>query len=160
MDHYDREPVAWLIQCLDAVQKPTAENCQSPIEIGLLRGLIALRLGDRRIKFADWPGGELLTEWEAVIHTQYSVGSYRLDFAVEVRKDGCKSAWLGIECDGHDFHDRTKEQAARDKGRDRELAIRGFRMMRFTGSEIFRNNMACALEVYEAVVALANEVFQ
>ncbi len=48
-----------------------------------------------------------------------------------------------IECDGHDFHERTKEQAQRDKKRDRELQAAGYKVFRFTGSEIWRSRGEC-----------------
>jgi len=52
-----------------------------------------------------------------------------------------------VECDGHEFHERTKEQATRDKARDRNLQALGFQVFRFTGSEIFAQACKCALEV-------------
>ena len=45
---------------------------------------------------------------------------------------------LVAEVDGHDFHERTKEQAQRDKSRDRDLQAAGFTVFRFTGREVFR----------------------
>lgn len=54
---------------------------------------------------------------------------------------------LAVECDGHDFHERTKEQAARDRARDRRLQEAGYTVMRFTGSEIYRDPVKCVLEV-------------
>lgn len=54
---------------------------------------------------------------------------------------------LVVECDGHDFHERTKEQAAHDKERDREMQIAGYRVMRFTGSEIHRDVEKCVAAV-------------
>lgn len=50
---------------------------------------------------------------------------------------------LAVECDGHDFHERTKEQARRDKGRDRKLVAAGVQVVRFTGSEIFADPLRC-----------------
>lgn len=52
-----------------------------------------------------------------------------------------------IECDGHDFHERTKGQAARDRSRDRVAQHQGLPIFRFTGSEIWNDPMACADEV-------------
>jgi very-short-patch-repair endonuclease len=52
-----------------------------------------------------------------------------------------------VECDGHDFHERTKEQAQRDKSRDRYLQANGWRVLRFTGSEIHRTPEKCADEI-------------
>jgi very-short-patch-repair endonuclease len=49
-----------------------------------------------------------------------------------------------IECDGHDFHERTKEQAARDRKRDRAVQSAGHIMLRYTGSEIYRDPLGCA----------------
>lgn len=54
-----------------------------------------------------------------------------------------------IECDGHDFHEKTKQQASRDKKRDRDLTTLGYAIYRFTGSEIFKNPSRCFDEVYE-----------
>ena len=51
---------------------------------------------------------------------------------------------LAVECDGHDFHERTKEQAARDRSRDRELQDAGVTIYRFTGSEIHNDPIGCA----------------
>ena len=54
---------------------------------------------------------------------------------------------LIIECDGHDFHEKTKQQATRDKRRDRILQSLGYKVFRFTGSEIYNDAMGCAFEV-------------
>lgn len=54
-----------------------------------------------------------------------------------------------IECDGHDFHERTKQQAARDRRRDREVQQTGRPILRFTGSEIYADPVGCAGEVFD-----------
>lgn len=46
---------------------------------------------------------------------------------------------VAVELDGHDFHERTKEQAERDKRRDRSLLSMGWTTIRFTGSEVVRS---------------------
>jgi very-short-patch-repair endonuclease len=53
--------------------------------------------------------------------------------------------------DGHDFHERTKEQAARDRQRERSITKRGYTIIRFTGSEVFYNPRKCVEEVIEIV---------
>lgn len=75
-------------------------------------------------------------------------GDYRLDFAFE-----CDGKRVAVECDGHEFHERTKEQAARDKARDRSLVAAGWQVLRFTGSEIWADPGKCASEV-GAVIGL------
>ena len=54
---------------------------------------------------------------------------------------------LVVECDGHDFHERTKEQAAHDRARDRSMQEAGYTVFRFTGAEIYRDPIACARQV-------------
>ncbi len=52
-----------------------------------------------------------------------------------------------VELDGHDFHERTPEQARSDKSRDRELQRLGWRVMRFTGREVLDDPEQCLHEV-------------
>ena len=88
----------------------------------------------------------------ALIFTQQPVLSYRLDL-VMLAKIGRsrKIRRVAVECDGHDFHEKTKEQAARDKKRDREVVGLGLRLLRFTGSEIYKNPFHCASEVVQQI---------
>jgi very-short-patch-repair endonuclease len=59
---------------------------------------------------------------------------------------------LVIECDGHDYHERTKEQAAKDRSRDRAVQMKGYdQVFRYTGSELWCDPLGCAQEVYEWV---------
>ena len=78
------------------------------------------------------------------------VGSYRVDFLLETTY-----GVVAIECDGHDWHDRTKQQAAYDRSRDRELLISGVPTIRFTGSEIHHSIDRCVSDVY--AVARSND---
>lgn len=56
---------------------------------------------------------------------------------------------LIVECDGHDYHERTKKQAARDRRRDRVAALDGYDSFRFTGSELWSDPFGCADHVLE-----------
>jgi hypothetical protein len=56
---------------------------------------------------------------------------------------------LVIECDGHDFHEKTREQATKDKSRDRDLLNLGYPVMRFTGSEIVSAPLKSAAQVMD-----------
>jgi len=83
---------------------------------------------------------------------QARVGKYRVDFLLGTKRENADDALVAIECDGHDFHEKTKEQAARDKSRDRDLARMGITVMRFTGAEIWKDASACAGEVVKHMV--------
>jgi very-short-patch-repair endonuclease len=77
---------------------------------------------------------------------QQKIGPYRVDFAFP----DCR---VVVECDGHDYHEKTKEQARRDKRRDRYLTGEGWRVYRFTGSEIFQNADRCVAEIVSVLPA-------
>lgn len=93
------------------------------------------------------------------IEPQAQIGDYRVDFLVTARArwgaDSYADVRVVVECDGHQFHERTKEQARSDRRRDRELQKLGFLIYRYTGSEIWRDVYACAHEVITAAQAAA-----
>ena len=122
--------IAWEVLSGDALM-PYDTRLDSPIERAFYRCYCYLALG-----FAP--------EERLPIIPQVSIGRYRVDFVVT---DTAGKHLVVIECDGHDFHERNKEQAARDKSRDRELLSAGYPVMRFTGSEIFKDPAGCAEQV-------------
>lgn len=93
-----------------------------------------------------------MTAFVLYVERQVRVLDWPVDFlvsAVDSRPgEANKVRTAVIECDGHEFHERTKEQATRDRSRDRRLQDDGHRVFRFTGSEIYRNPLDCAREVY------------
>lgn len=68
----------------------------------------------------------------------------RLDLAVVVPS---RSVAVAVECDGHAYHDRTAEQAAADRSRDRALQVLGWNVARFTGTDINREAKTVAVAV-------------
>lgn len=79
---------------------------------------------------------------------QIIVGPYRVDFAVPNKK-------VLIELDGHDFH-KTREQRTYDAKRDRYLLTHGWKVLRFTGTEINKDVMACVDEAKKIISTLAS----
>lgn len=65
---------------------------------------------------------------------------------------------LVVELDGHDFHERTKEQAARDRSRDRALLLAGYEVARYTGSEVFADADRCLDEALRIATRPSTEV--
>ena len=133
--------------------------CESPIEQRLL---IALR-DDDCPPFGQPVIGITLEsilagahhfphENQWVVLPQAQIGRYRVDFLILVKDDeNPHRAILAVECDGHDFHERTKEQAQRDKSRDRYLLSMKIPTMRFTGSEIYQDAEKCASQISQFV---------
>lgn len=90
---------------------------------------------------------------------------YRLDFALVLNDwtlglvSGTASriinsdSWalrIGVELDGHDFHERTPEQVTRRNQRDRDLQCAGWKMFHFSGNELRQRPSACVDEVIRA----------
>ncbi|MDW7673939.1 MAG: DUF559 domain-containing protein [Bacillota bacterium] len=68
---------------------------------------------------------------------QYPIRGYRLDFAIF--KNGIK---LDVECDGKDFHS-SPAQKKHDRKRTQVLNRAGWNVIRFSGSQIYRNVHKC-----------------
>ena len=98
-----------------------------------------------------------------VLEPQVQLEGWRVDFIAYAWTNGSvfqrvtgkqegKPRWrkLIIECDGHEYHERTKEQAAKDRSRDRSYLQHGCEgVFRFTGSEIWRDPWDCADQVFK-----------
>ena len=130
-----------------------AQRCESPIESLLLAHMCFASYG-----YSNWRIPARLTskfdgtdaesrEGMIVIVPQAQIAGCRVDFAVYAGNLVGQWASVAIECDGHEFHEKTKEQAARDKSRDRALASYGVTTLRFTGSEIYRDPENCVAEI-------------
>jgi len=125
-----------------------ALECESPIEQLLLVRLIGwceYSPGEFR-SFDSNADVKLSTQKEV----EYRGNKYRIDIAIEVNFMS-KTHLFAIECDGHEFHEKTKEQAFRDKKKQRDLTALGFHVIRFTGSEIWKNPSKAAREVIHLV---------
>jgi len=86
------------------------------------------------------------------IWAQAKINGWFVDFVIGVHGNKERPSFLVAECDGHDFHETTKEQARRDRSRDREMQAAGFKIFRFTGSEIWKDPCKCADSVLDWAV--------
>lgn len=121
-------------------------KCASPIERRFAAAfqLYAALLEGRPWGFEDkaWLIPRLFIE------PQFEIKPYRVDFLIGWKGAPLRDVAFVVECDGHEFHEKTKEQAAHDKSRDRVLSARVARVLRFTGSEIHRKPFECASEAF------------
>ena len=125
----------------------------SPIERGFFLAFMVFvhnEYGQRQYYLKSDDQGVLESEeFGFHIRPQYKVNSWRVDYAIRLNGPSGMTPILIVECDGHHFHERTKEQAASDRNRDRELQKLGYAVFRFTGSEIWRDPMRCAATAAE-----------
>ncbi len=110
-----------------------SQKCESPIEALFLAAFIPYSLRDPAYS----------------INPQERIGDYRADFVVSYSPAEDFVRKLVVECDGHDYHERTKEQAERDKKRDRAISAAGMPVFRFTGRELHRDPQACVEEIID-----------
>ncbi|WP_300396378.1 DUF559 domain-containing protein [Henriciella sp.] len=130
-------------------------ECESPIECKLAYALAAQR---GNLMEYDWVSGKKRKYFAVLpaalqIIAQYPIGRFRVDFAIKAPLWNGPALQVAIECDGHDFHERTKQQAARDRSKDRLLTQKGWTVLRFTGSEIHNKPAECAKDVSKTVEA-------
>lgn len=103
--------------------RPRAEDlskCQSPIEKSFLEACYKAQLKPE---------------------CQHPIGHFLADFAFPESR-------LVIELDGHEFH-KTKEQRTSDARRQRWIELNGWRVIRFTGTEIHKDVSGCVKQVSE-----------
>lgn len=160
---------AWEEWCAPEIPQALAhhfEKCESKIEVAFLCAYLEV-LEHKRIDGGalDWIICETLEgadkshaifemyeglEFADVIVLQPKVSGYRPDFVLwRILPPALSTPRVIVECDGFDFHDRTKALAARDKQRDRQLQKTGLQILRFTGSELWKNARTCAIEVFD-----------
>ena len=84
-----------------------ASRCESPIEQLMVSEIITLSMYEGIKDNKDFDR----------FCPQYKVGPYRVDIALFIDFPNRRYK-LAIECDGHDYHERTEKQARRDKKRD------------------------------------------
>ena len=131
--------------------------CQSPIEQMMLAEVIFLNDG---YGWIGWDcGNPNKLETETFFDCQSTILQYKADFLFTVRVKG-KEIKVVVECDGHDFHERTKEQAQRDKSRDRDMVNNGYTVLRFTGSEIYRDAANCVSEIEDLLCPIKTEMIE
>jgi len=96
---------------------------------------------------------------KVVVFPQALLDGYRVDFFASLHRAYFGQTlvnWVAVECDGHDWHERTPQQAAYDRARDRALLRNGVITIRFTGSEINRDANQCAREAIDSLRCMSN----
>lgn len=131
-------------------------NCESPVE-----QLLSLHLKDLKYGFNHWNPfidiSDFIPNQEIICKNGKK---YRLDFyfIVNYKNQGVK--YFGIECDGYEFHQKTKEQAKNDYERQRDLQKEGIEIIRFTGSEIWEDPRMCVIEIKEIILSKCQYILE
>lgn len=122
-------------------------KCKSPIEVifNFTYDLILYSLGGLFCTYMLEPQYKV----------NYEDNTYYLDFAFiaddspfNIKDTDFR---LAIECDGHEFHEKTKEQVARDNEREYALKMLGFDVLHFSGSQIYNEPFRCAAQTIKYI---------
>lgn len=125
-------------------------NVRSPIEQAFLVGFLVVQeftipnLIRSTKKEPDGTEQEIKDGFEII--PQFRVDNYRVDFALSHYKGGEGKTVL-VECDSQEFHDRSEAERRYEKQRDRALQAAGFKVFRFTGTEILKDPFEVAAEI-------------
>lgn len=122
-------------------------DCESPIEQMLSIELENLHL-ENSIYFN--PNLEIVG-FEKQYEIEYEENKYRVDFLIPVIFYKNIYKCYIVECDGYEFHQKTKEQVQNDYIRQRNIEMSGYRVIKFTGSEVYNNAQDCALQVLKYI---------
>ena len=117
--------------------------CGSPIELmlacyvdSIVRGMdatLTIALTDEDVESAP----------QFYLRPQHQIGAHRVDFLIG--RAGKQP--IIVECDGREFHHSTRSQIERDRARDADLLAKGFRVIRYPGTEIHNNPWRVVTEI-------------
>lgn len=104
--------------------------------------------------------GEYMVEPYPQYKIQCGDKTYRVDFMYDNSESRENSGYdnkpypykdvrIVVECDGHDFHQKSKMQVKRDNERQIALQLAGYDVVRFSGSQIYENPMMCAKKIFD-----------
>lgn len=124
-------------------------DCESPIE-----QLLAMYLENMNLRNIYLYNPYIdVVEIEKQVEIKCVQRKYRVDFLIPVVYKNQENKCFVIECDGHEFHQKTKEQVERDNTRTRDLQKAGYETIRFSGTEIWHRPHRCANEVLNIILS-------
>lgn len=124
-------------------------DCESPMEQLLSMELASAGL--ESILFYNPFIDVLAIEKQVEIKTKNK--KYRVDFLIPVIYKNQEPINFIIECDGHEFHQKTKKQVEEDNERQRDLQEAGYEVIRFSGTEIYHRPGKCAWEIKNIILS-------
>lgn len=120
------------------------DSVKSPIE-AILFTAMHLLLNRRGFQLYIEP------QYKIKINNNTYIGDFIIQYDKYINVFIKKDFKLIIECDGYDYHHTEKKQIEHDYERENNLKINGYDVIRFTGSQIYKNPLKCAQEVFNYV---------
>jgi hypothetical protein len=128
---------------LDDMENNYFNQCDSPIE-QIFLFVMEMYRGTHTVHFEIYPQYSVQVdkkEYIADFLIRFSDYYRALDYYPE------NDIEIIVECDGHDFHEKTKEQVKKNNERDLALKKAGYEVLHFSGSQIYNDYKKCVSEV-------------
>lgn len=124
-------------------------DCKSPIE-----QLLAIELEDLKLtntlKYNPFVDVVDVKKQEKI---KVKDKKYIVDFLIPVWYKNQGAKIFIVECDGYEFHQKTKKQVENDNIRQRNLQEAGYEIIRFSGTEIYHKAHQCALQIKNIILS-------
>lgn len=114
------------------------DSCKSPIE-KIFNLAFDKRMWDLKKLDIEY---ELNPQYEIIANNHKYFADFFVSFVDDEQME--QSLKIIIECDGHEFHQKTKAQVKRDNERDYDLKIAGYDVIHFSGSQVYNDPIKCA----------------
>lgn len=131
-------------------------DCESPIEQLLALELENINILNIRLYNPFIDVISIIKQDKIVVNGS----EYRVDFVIPVVYKNQENKMFIIECDGYEFHRRTKEEDEYENKRERDLQIKGYEIIRFSGVEIWHRPRQCAEEVIKIILSKCKYVIK
>ncbi len=111
--------------------------CNSPIE-----RIMSIQLAEVEMYYANMKNIEIIQiipQNDIYLDNNHYIADFMIPIIFKYDNKIFECIDLIIECDGHNFHEKTKEQVIKNNKRDRDLLSNGYQVLHFSGSEIFND---------------------
>lgn len=127
--------------------KESLIECESPIE-----QILSIELKNFHLENSIYFNPNLeIVGYENQREIECGENKYRVDFLIPVIFYKKIYRCYIVECDGYEFHQKTKEQVQNDYIRQRNIEMSGYRIIKFTGSEVFKDANNCVTEILKYI---------
>ena len=132
---WDKKSNIWKYSVIDF----DTSECKSPIEQILLFAFELYTVDENPECLTLDPQFEVIGKSGKTYIADFSISNYNTAERLPIL----------IECDGHEFHQKTKAQVKHDNERDFDLKMAGYDVLHFSGSQIYNDPFKCVKDIYD-----------
>lgn len=116
--------------------------CESPIELILTTSIEIYKAINKDNLYYE-------PQTEVIINNKKYIVDFMIFSDKYVNTDLPENFKLIIECDGFEFHHSNKKQVEYDNKREYDFKTAGYQILRFTGTEIYKEPLECAKKIFD-----------